>query len=86
MGTPDIRQLSDQIFIQNDEIEANFTLYTGDARLKGESDTVWLKAEDHQGIRYLRKLPLQEGNPGIALFDSINDLQRTIDSGDFYIA
>lgn len=60
-------------------------LNRGDALLRGDDCQVWLE-NDHTGRRlYLRRLPEKEMSVGPALFASLTDLAKTVETGDWYI-
>ncbi len=63
----------------------SFTVTIGDALLKGNNDSVWLKRNSKNGIEYLRKLPIKPMTIGPALFSSLEELAHTLESGNYYI-
>ena len=86
MGSTENLQLGDQFMVHSNGTETSLSLFTGDAMLNGKSDSVWLKANTEQNSKYLRKLPAGKMSIGVALFDSLDDLLSTLESGEFYIA
>ncbi len=61
-------------------------LFMGDAALKGDPESVWLKTIGNNEGRYLRKLPVKPMTVGVALFESFEELSDTLKSGNYYIA
>ncbi|MBU2511028.1 hypothetical protein KJ966_06810 [bacterium] len=63
-----------------------FNLFMGDAALKGNPESVWLKSTRDSKGKYLRKLPVKPMTVGVALFNSFQELMDTLKSGNYYIA
>jgi hypothetical protein len=74
-----------RITLDNGE-QKQFDVFIGDALLKGNENTIWLKTEESGKNIYLRKLPEKPLTIGVALFDSKSELETTLSSGEFYFA
>ena len=69
----------------NNGISAVFRVNMGDALLNGNSSQVWLEKHDNDIRSYLRRMPEKSMTVGPALFSSLEELAKTLDSGDYYI-
>ncbi len=61
-----------------------FKVKMGDALLNGNRNQVWLEHVDAGNRLYLRRMPEEKMSIGPALFASLADLARTLDSGNYY--
>ncbi len=62
-----------------------FSVNMGDALLNGDKNQVWLENGDGNKRYYLRRLPEKRMSLGPALFSSLHELARTLESGKYYI-
>ncbi len=63
-----------------------FSVNVGDALLNGDKNQVWLENGDGGHRSYLRRMPEKSMSVGPALFSSLQELARTLESGNFYIS
>jgi len=64
---------------------AVFMVNMGDALLNGDNKQVWLEQCDVGNRFYLRRMPEKRMSVGPALFSSLEELAKTLNSGDYYI-